>query len=74
LHKIYARTTSANVPPAYPVIVAGAKTAKREQDPALHKINVRFLERTIHSTSLISEIGAAVFNEYVLTELIEPNE
>ena len=64
-----------NAPPGYPVIVAGATTAEREEARALHKIDVRYWDTATHAASLIAEIGAAAFDdEYILAELMDPDE
>ena len=64
----------ATAPPAYPEIVAGATTAEREEARALHKIDVRNWDTSTHAASLVAEIGAAAFDEYVLAELMDPDE
>ena len=64
----------ANAPPAYPVIQAGATTAEREEARALHKIEDRYWKTSVHAAALIAEIGAGAFDEFVLAELMDPDE
>jgi hypothetical protein len=61
-------------PPAYPVIVAGATTAEREQARAEHAIESTNWQTANHGRRIAVNIGAAAFEAYVYAELGDPDK
>ena len=61
-------------PPPYPIIIAGATTAQREQARAEHAVDAAFWATANHGRRIAVNIGAAALDSYVYAELDEPDE
>jgi hypothetical protein len=61
-------------PPAYPVIVAGATSAQREQARAEHAVHSAFWATANHGRRIAVNIGAAALDPFVYAELDDPDE
>jgi hypothetical protein len=64
----------AAAPPTYPVIIAGATTAQREQARAVHATESIFWATAMHGRRIAVNIGSAAFDEFVYAELDDPDE
>ena len=63
-----------NAPPAYPNILPGANTAKRERLRAEHKVLYVHWAKYVHTGRIAVNINATAFEEWVFAALEDPNE
>ena len=63
-----------NAPPSYPNILPGENTAERECLRAEHKVLYVHWDKYVHTGRITVNIGAAVFNKWVLAAIKYPKE
>ena len=63
-----------NAPPEYPNILPGVNTTERECLRAEHKVLHAHWTKYVHIGRITVHIGAAAFDEWVLSALEDPDE